>query len=269
MAATNTATTDSMPAIRDRYFAPGQLCPSADDMARRLSRISTGPLLETSADTGTLTQALASAMSAGVTIIATDPEAEMVGHASLKFGMARVTWQTADPSALPFPDHSFGIVVCHLGVPTLPDRIRAFRETRRVLKSNGRFVFGVPAHIRHNPVADCLHEAMQGLFPIDPPLFVGHTLHGYADSEAIDDDLTAAGFTDAIYTSVDLPCFVPSARDAAMGYCLGTPLRSEIQSRAPGEMERIITSATIALERHFGPGPIESSLRTLVISASG
>ena len=213
---------EAMLAIRDAYFAPSQLCPFADDMARRLSRINKGPLLEISADTGTLTQAIAAAMSAGLTIVATDPDVDMVEHASMKPGMARITWQTADPCALPFPDETFGIVTCQFGVAALPERVKAFREARRVMKPGGRFVFGVPAHIRHNPVADCLQNAMQALFPLNPPAFVGRILHGYADNEAIDDDLTAAGFTDAIYTSVELPCVAASSREVAIGFCLGT-----------------------------------------------
>ena len=50
---------DTMLSIREKYLVPCLLAPFADDMARRLSRISMGPLLETSADTGVLTQAIA------------------------------------------------------------------------------------------------------------------------------------------------------------------------------------------------------------------
>jgi hypothetical protein len=62
---------NTSPTVRDRYFAPPVLSPFADDMAHRLARLSIGPLLEISADTGVLTQAMASALSAGLTIIAT------------------------------------------------------------------------------------------------------------------------------------------------------------------------------------------------------
>ena len=165
-----TAATGSMLAIRDTYFAPSRLYPFADDMARRLCRINSGPLLEIFADIGTLTQAIASTMSAGLTIIATDPNADMVEYASMKPGMARITWQLADPRALPFPDEIFGIVACHFGVAGLPDRIGAFQEARRVMKAGGRFVFGVHTNIQHNPVADCLQASMQTLFPTDPPI---------------------------------------------------------------------------------------------------
>lgn len=269
MASSDTLDPNTMLSIRDRYFAPCSLSPFADDMARRLSRIRMGPLLEICADTGILTQAIASAMSAGLTIIATDPSADAIDHASIKPGMARIAWQLADPRALPFPDATFGIVTCHFGIATLTNRVQSIQEVRRVMKAGGRFVFNVPAHIRHNPVADCMQSAMNTLFPSDPPGFVAHTLHAYADNAAIDDDLTAAGFTDATYTTVELPCVAASARDIAVGYCLGTPLRSQIEARGPGEAEQVIRTAVAALEKRFGPGPIEAGMRAHIISASG
>src|SRR5690242_13845458 len=93
---------NTMLAAHDRHFAPSILSPFADDMARRLARMNIGPLLEIGAGTGTLTQAIASALSVGMTVIATDPNAEMVAYASNKPGMTRIIWQQADPLDLPF-----------------------------------------------------------------------------------------------------------------------------------------------------------------------
>jgi SAM-dependent methyltransferase len=262
-------TTGTTMAIRDRYLAPCLLTPFAEDMARRLSRISMGPLLEMAADCGTLTQAIAAAVSAGLTIIATDQNAEAVAYASAKPGMARIVWQHVGPAALPFHDATFGIVTCHFGIVSLPDRSIAFVEARRVMKPGGRFVFSVPAHLKHNPVADCLQDIMEDLFPADPPRFIGDILHGCADIEIIDDKLTEAGFTDAIYTSVDLPFAAASAHDVAIGYCLGTPLRLEIEARAPDDVEGVVTSVTASLERRFGKGPIEANMRAHIISSAG
>ncbi|WP_428484091.1 class I SAM-dependent methyltransferase [Rhodopila sp.] len=260
---------DSLPAIRDRYLGPSLLSPFADDMARRLSRLSVGPLLETAADTGLLTQAIASSVSAGLTIIATDPSTSMVDYASDKPGTARVIWQTAEPCALPFEAGTFGIVACQFGVMALTDRVQGFREARRVMKQGARFVFNVPATFRHNPVADCVQRAMGTLFPSDTPRYLSHVLHGYADNEVVDDELTVAGFTDAIYTTVDLPYAAAAARDAAVGYCLGTPLRAEIDARAGGDTDPVVASVTAALRRRFGAGPIASTMRAHVVSAAG
>jgi SAM-dependent methyltransferase len=260
---------NAMLAARDRYLAPCLLAPFADDMARRMARISMGPMLELCADTGVLTQASASAMSAGMVMIATDPSPEMVAYASTQPGVARVTWHQADPAALPFQDAAFGIVACHFGIATMPNPVQAFLEARRVMKPGARFVFSVPGPIRHNPAADCLQTAMDELFPSDPPGFLRRVLHGYANTELIDDHLTEVGFTDAIYTTVELPYMAASARDAALGYCLGTTLRAEIEARAPGETEPAVRAATAALQRRFGSGPIETSMRAHIISAAG
>jgi ubiquinone/menaquinone biosynthesis C-methylase UbiE len=257
------------PAICDRYFAPAVLLPFADDMAHRLARLSIGPLLEIAAGTGILTQAMASALSAGLTIIATDADAEMIKHASAKSGMARVTWQRADPDALPFPDATFGIVACHFGVAAMPDRVRTFQEVRRVMKPGGRFVFSVLGALHHNPVAECLQNALEAFVLGDPPQYIVHCLHGYADNEAIDDDLTTAGFTEAIYTTVELPFAAASAADVAAGYCLGTPLRMELEARTGGDIEPILQAVTQALQKRFGPGAINAPMRGHIISAAG
>ena len=80
---------------------------------------------------------------------------------------------------------------------------------------------------------------MEELFPSNPPGYLAKVLHGYADNEVVDDDLTVAGFTDAIYTTVDLPYAAASAHDAAIGYCLGTPLRyGDRGARTDGEANR-------------------------------
>ena len=256
-------------AVRDLHFAPSVVLPFADDMARRLSRLSIGPLLEIAADTGVLTQAMASALSASLTMIATDPDADRVEHASAKPGLSRVTWQQADPHALPFQDGTFGIVVCHLSVAAMPDRVRAFQEARRVTKQGGRYVFSVFGTIYHNPIADCLQTALDEFFPSDSPQFIANSLHGYADNETIDDDLTTAGFTDAVYTTVELPFAAESAHDVATGYCLGTPLRSELEARTSGNIEPVLEAAAMALRTRFGSGAITTTMRAHIISAAG
>jgi ubiquinone/menaquinone biosynthesis C-methylase UbiE len=262
-------TPNAMLAAHDRYFVPIMLSPFADDLARRLARLSIGPLLEIAAGTGVLTQAIASALSAGMTIIATDPRPEMVAHATGKPGMARVIWQQADPHALPFNDATFGIVACQFDIAMLGDPVSVFRQARRVMKQGGRFVFNVLGTLQHNPVAACLQGALDTVFPDDPPRFIADSLHGYADTDAIDDDLTEAGFTDAIYTTVELPFAAASAHDVATGYCLGTSLREDLELRTGCDMESVMRAVTAALEARFGHGAVTTTMRAHVVSAAG
>lgn len=260
--------TAPMLAVRDRYFVPSVMAPFAEDLVRRLTRLAHGPVLEIVADTGVLTQAMAACLSAGVAIVGTDPDAAAVEHAAAKLGMTRVTWQVAEPHALPFRPSTFGAVTCLFAVATLPDRVAVFRAVRRVLKPGGRFVFTVPGHLRQNPVAECIQAALQTSFPAGAeavPDFLGHGLHGYGDSETIDDDLTQAGYTDAIYTAVDLPFAAASGRDVAMAYCAGTPLKHQIEHRLGTAIDIVVRG----LEKRFGTGPIQSTMRAHVVSAAG
>jgi SAM-dependent methyltransferase len=262
-------TPNAMLAAHDRYFAPIVLSPFADDLARRMARLSNGPLLEIAGGAGVLTQAIASALSAGMTIIATDPSVEMVAHATAKPGMARVIWQQADPHALPFNDATFGIVACQFAEATLGDPVGVFKQARRVMKQGGRFVFSVLGTLHENQVAACLQTTLDAFFPDDPPRFIADGLHGYANIDRIDDDLTDAGFTDAIYTTVELPFVAASAGDVAAAYCLGTALRTELELRTEGDAEPVVRAVTAALEARFGFGAIATRMRGQVVSAAG
>src|SRR2546423_530338 len=46
---------------------------------------------------------------------------------------APVEWREGDATALPFPDGTFDVVLCQLGLQYFPDRPAALREMRRVL----------------------------------------------------------------------------------------------------------------------------------------
>lgn len=52
-----------------------------------------------------------------------------------------VTGESADAESLPFPDHSFDLVIGHAVLHHIPDVEQAMREIMRVLKPGGRFVF--------------------------------------------------------------------------------------------------------------------------------
>ena len=261
--------TDTQIAMHERYFAPVVLAPFADELARRLSRLNHGPLLEIAADGGVLTQSLADAVSIAITIIATDPDQASVDFAVLRTGIGRVAWRRADPTALPWKDSTFGIVTTLFGVPLAENRLAMICEARRVLAPVGRFVFCLAGELEHNPVAACIQETLNILFPANPPEYLVRRLHGSANFEAVDDDLTAAGFTDAIYALLDLPLAAASARDIALGYLLGTPIRQEIEQRTNGDTAPVLDTVITALEHRFGTGPIKASMRGHVVSAAG
>jgi ubiquinone/menaquinone biosynthesis C-methylase UbiE len=275
MASTDSVFTGSIPALYDRYLADLLFRPYAADLAARLGDLAAGAVLEVAAGTGLVTEALASALPAAIAITATDLNQAMIDFAAAKpwaAGSQRVAWRQANAMALPFADASFDAVVCQFGVMFFPDRVAAHRETRRVLKPSGRFVFAVWDAIEHSPVEAVVLEAVARRYPTDPPQFLARTPHGYHDVARIRADLAAAGFTQIAIATVTKPSRAASARDAAIGLCQGTPLRAEIEARDPpgsggGGLAAATDAAAAAVATRFGPGPIEVSTRAHVAVA--
>jgi ubiquinone/menaquinone biosynthesis C-methylase UbiE len=255
----------SIPAIYDRCLRPLLFEPYAHDLAARAAAASPLTLLETAAGTGIVTEALVERLP-DAEIVATDLNPAMLEIASARIGGGRLSFQAADAQELPFADASFDAVVCQFGVMFFPDRIRAYREARRVLRPAGRFLFNAWNRIEENPVTDAATAALAAAFPADPPSFFRRVPHGYWDVRRIEADLEAAGFREIAIETVEQRSRSPSPYDAATGLCQGTPLRSEIEARdmALAEATRV---AAAALQALYGAGAIDAPMSAHVVQA--
>jgi ubiquinone/menaquinone biosynthesis C-methylase UbiE len=270
MVAADTLFAGSIPEVYDRFLVPLIFEPYARDIAERVARAEPQDLLETAAGTGVLTEAIVSRLPVNTRIVATDLNQPMLNYAAAKQSLQdRVTWQQADALALPFENQKFDVVACQFGVMFFPEKIKGYREARRVLKPRGHFFFNVWDRISENEFADVVTEALATLFPQDPPLFMARTPHGYHKVEEIREELTAAGFADISIETVDHRSRAASPRDPAIAYCQGTPLRNEIEARDASLLEDATKAAADALARRFGNGPIDGRIRAHVITATG
>src|SRR5919199_6308845 len=185
----------SMPQLYEHCLVPLIFAPYAAALAARVAQRQPARVLELAAATGSPPRPLATALPACVAIVATDLNQPMLDHAAA-IGTARpVAWRQADALHLPFPAAAFDVVVCQFGVMFFPDKAQAFVEARRVLRSNGQFIFNVWDRIDHNEFADTVTRALGTLFPADPPRFLARVAHGYHDPSIIAQDLARGGFT--------------------------------------------------------------------------
>lgn len=268
MSATDKVFAGSIPKIYDAYFVPMIFAPYAEDLARRVAALRPADVLETAAGTGAVTRALAAKLGPDARYTVTDLNPPMleVAKASLADDV-RITWQQADALALPFADARFDAVCCQFGVMFFPDRVKGYREAKRVLKPGGHFVFNVWDRIEENVFADEVTNALAEVFSGDPPKFMARTPHGYHDEAVIRSELSTAGFSDvAIERRADVSR-APSARHAATAYCQGSPLRNEIEARGPDKLEHATDLAAAAIARKHGSGAVEGRIQALVVTA--
>ena len=258
----------SVPALYDRYRGPVFFEPFARDLVNCLADLRTGNLLEIAAGTGIVTRVLARVLPETVSIIASEINQEMLDFAAAQPGLARISWRQADALALPFDDAAFDAVLCQFGVMFFRDRIAGYREVRRVLEPHGRFVFNVWDRIENNEFCHIVSEAMAPLFPNNPPGLLARMPYGYFDLDLIRNELTQAEFDRIAIDTVNRQSAAPSARDLAIGFCQGSPLRSEIEERDPNRLDEATDAATKALLSRFGDGPITGKMRAHVITAA-
>ncbi len=251
-----------MPEAYDRCLGDAVFRPYAVDLARRASLLLPRRVLELAAGTGVATAALVEELPRAE-ITATDLNPPMV-----KYAEARVhgpTWEVADAQNLPYQDDSFDLVVCQFGVMFLPDKVAAYRGIRRVLSTDGSFLFTAWDTLDTHVIEAAVIDAMAELFAQDPPSFLRRVPHGYADPERIRADILASGFETVEVERVALTGHAPSVATLAEGYCMGTPLRFELAER--GDPADMIQPLTEALAARLGNGPVAVEMSAHVAEA--
>jgi ubiquinone/menaquinone biosynthesis C-methylase UbiE len=268
-AASDMAFSGSIPEIYDRLLVPLIFEPYARDLAERVARLKPQTVLEIAAGTGVVTRAMASRLPGGTQYVATDLNQPMLDYARAKQPGDQVEWRQADALNLPFANKTFDAVVCQFGAMFFPDKLRAYREARRVLRPGGYFIFNVWDRISENDFANVVTEALSARFPVDPPLFMARIPHGYHDVAHIRADVNAAGFIQVAVKAVRETSSATSARVPAIAYCQGTPLRAEIEVRDPDGLEAATNHAADALAQTFGQGAIKGRISAIIITAAG
>src|SRR5262249_47920973 len=136
-----------------------------------------------------------------------------------------------------------------------------------VLKSGGRFLFNVWDEVSTTPVMAAVVDGLAELYPGHESWFLARTPCGYHDPTAIRADVSQAGFGEIRIETVKLRGRYVSPLDVAIGFCQGSPQRTEIEARDPGGLERATRAASEAVARRCGTVPGDTPLQALVIEA--
>lgn len=214
----------------DSLLVPILFEPYASEMAIVAERLKPGSILEVAAGTGALTRALRVTLDPATEIVATDLSQAMIDVGAPSLTMSRTHWMHADAQNLPFASSMFDLVVCQFGVMFFPDKLKAYDEAKRVLRSGGRFLFTTWDSLPANDFARCVDECLASLFPSNPPDFLRNLSYSYFDIASIKAQMSSAGFDAISCDRIELTS-VAAAHDIAAAFCQGTPLREEIESR--------------------------------------
>jgi SAM-dependent methyltransferase len=258
----------SIPEFYDTYMVPLIFEVYAEDLAARAASVAPMSVLETAAGSGVVSRSLVKHLHPDAQYVVTDLNQPMLDHAARRqLPDKRIEWRQADALDLPFEDRSFDLVICQYGAMFFPDRTKGYAEARRVLIEGGSFIFSVWDKIENNEFADVITNAVATVFPDNPPQFLARTPHGYFEHDLIRADLSRAGFSDIHIVSKEEASRAPSAKQVAVAYCQGTPLRNEIEARDRNSLQHVTDIATGALEARYGKGPVVGKICAHIVTA--
>jgi ubiquinone/menaquinone biosynthesis C-methylase UbiE len=265
----NAAFTGSIPENYDRYLGPVLFGPYAADLVSRLNISADGSVLELACGTGIVTRRLLDRLGPKARLVATDLNESMLNYARTKFGgETSVEWRQADATDLPFADRSFDAVVCQFGLMFFPDKESAMRETYRVLKPGGTFLFSVWDAIEQNDLPRTAHSVVSKFFADNPPDFY-EVPFSFHDPETISSMLSATGFNNFQSMLLPFTAIAASARDVAKGLIQGNPIITAIKERDELMIPKIEAALTSAIAADFGDAPVRARMQALICTARG
>ncbi len=194
---------------------------------------------------------------------------EVASRRAIELGLDNVECRVLDAERLDLPDRSVDGVLCRWGYMLMADAAAALRETRRVLRADGRVACAVFAGPEQNPWAALPSRVLQQRGHI-PPLEAGAPgILALADRDRLCLLFTEAGFAD------------PAIEEVAFGFRFaGVDGYWEFLNSAAGaiamvlsrlgEDERMWIRGAIAeqLDAFGASGQTELPATSLVVSAS-
>ena len=189
----------------------------------------------------------------------------MIEYSKAKYPGLRVAWDVADAMNLQYGDASFDCVAEQFGIMFCKDKLTALRETYRVLRHDGLFIFSAWDKLEKNPVMHLCDLVMPEFFPVDTPDFF-KIPYSYNNTDAMYKDLQAAGFRDIEIENVLLNGERIKAADAAAGIAMGTPMYNTIMNKAPELLQKIRERYEAIIRENLGD-EFEASLSAFVVTA--
>lgn len=158
----------------------------------------------------------------------------------------QLQWQEASADKLPFPDGSFNVVYCQLGLQFFADRPAALREMRRVLGTEGRLALMVWCGIHESPGFAVLADALQRHVG-QAAAAIMRAPFGLSNADELEALHRAAGFQAVAIQQRSGTVRFPSVERFVLSYVGGSPLAGPVSQVDDAARAALITDVRNAL----------------------
>ena len=223
--------------LYQRYLVPAIASLWAADLIDRAAPRPGERVLDVACGTGVVARAAAERMGSG-RVVGLDINAGMLAVArSLHPGAGpSIEWYEGSALTMPFPDASFDLCLCQLGLPFFPDRPAAMREMLRVLQAGGRVALSVFSAIERTPVTNALADALdRRLRP--GASSIKRSEHSLADADELRQLAVSQGFHDVRVDTVTQTLRFASPREYVRMQMTATPMAGLVADMESGPLD--------------------------------
>jgi hypothetical protein len=149
-----------------------------------------------------------------------------------------------------------------------PDKLKAFKETYRVLQPGGKFLFNVWDSLDLNPRSAIIKKVMEDIMGDEAPDFLSKGPYSFYDKDLIHQLMSEAGFNQISLETVQKTAYYPSADDLIKGFVDGSPLSAYLVQLPPGLQKTIREKLRLAITSELGENQIISPMQAIVCTAT-
>jgi ubiquinone/menaquinone biosynthesis C-methylase UbiE len=182
-------------------------------------------------------------------VVGVDLNPGMLGVARSLAATGSLQWQEASADKLPYPDSSFDVVYCQLGLQFFADRTAALREMRRVSATGGRLAIMVWRSIQESPGFAGLAEALERHIG-QAAAAIMRAPFGLSNAGELEALVSTAGFQDVVVQQRNGTVRFPSIERFVLSYVAGSPLAGPVSKADDAAREALITDVRNALKRY-------------------
>lgn len=231
-----------------RFFVPAIGAPLAADLIRSAALRPGERVLDVACGTGIVARLAARQVGDSGSVAGLDVNPGMLAVArSTTPPDMEIAWHEASADEMPFPDASFDVVLCQMGLEFMPDKHAALREMWRVLAPGGRLILNVPGPTPR--LFNIMGAALEGHIGAQAAGFVKHvfSLHDTAEIQKL---VSGAGFQDVSVQADTKQLRLPAPEDFLWQYVYSTPLAGAVV-KADDDQRGLLQGEVVARWQEF------------------
>ena len=249
----------------ERYFVPAIGGPLAQELVKAAKLRPGERVLDVACGTGVVARLAADAVGKGGAVAGLDVNPGMLAVArSIADSETGIEWHEASAESMPFPDASFDVVLCQMGLQFVPDKQAALTEMRRVLAPGGRLVFNVPGPAPK--ILTIMAEGIARTVGAEPAKFVDVVFSLY-DTTEVENLMGAAGFNEVTARANTMSLRLPSPEDFLWQYMQSTPLAAVVSNLPDETCESLERDVVGRWEEFVQDDALKLQLRMVIATA--